>query len=74
LINDRADRSFAMANAVEKIHHSYFEEALKEVKEGKKPAEETYFVCQVCGNTVKGSPQDKCSVCGAPKERFKKVE
>jgi rubrerythrin len=72
--NDRADRSFAMANAVEKIHHGYFEEALKEVKEGRKLEEKTYYVCQVCGNTVAGSPQDKCSVCGAPKERFKKIE
>jgi rubrerythrin len=72
--NDRADRSFALANAVEKIHHGFFEAALKEVKEGKKPAEATYYVCQVCGNTVAGSAPDKCSVCGAPKERFKKVD
>ena len=72
--NDRADRTFALANAVEKIHHAYFEAALNAVKEGKKPEEKTYYVCQVCGNTVAGSPQDKCSVCGAPKERFKKVE
>ena len=72
--NDRADRTFALANAVEKIHHGYFEVALKEVKEGKKPAEATYYVCQVCGNTVAGSAPDKCSICGAPKERFKKVE
>jgi rubrerythrin len=72
--NDRADRSFALANAVEKIHHGYFEAALKDVKDGKKPAEQTYYVCQVCGNTVAGAAQDKCSICGAPKERFKKVE
>src|SRR3972149_2924071 len=37
--NDRADRTFALANAVEKIHHGLFEAALKDVKEGKKPAE-----------------------------------
>ncbi len=72
--NDRADRTFALANAVEKIHHGYFEAALKEVKEGKKPAEATYYVCQVCGNTVAGSAPDKCSVCGPPKERFKKID
>jgi rubrerythrin len=72
--NDRADRTFTLANIVEKIHHGLFEVALNEVKEGKKPAEATYYVCQVCGNTVAGSPQDKCSVCGAPKERFKKVD
>jgi rubrerythrin len=72
--NDRADRTFALANAVEKIHHAYFEAALKDVKDGKKPAEATYYVCQVCGNTVAGSAPDKCSVCGALKERFKKID
>jgi rubrerythrin len=72
--NDRADRTFALANAVEKIHHGLFEAALQDVKDGKKPAEETYYICQVCGNTVKGSPQDKCSVCGSSAKAFKKIE
>jgi rubrerythrin len=72
--NDRADRSFALANVVEKIHHGLFEAALSEVKEGRKPADETYYVCQVCGNTVAGAAPDKCAVCGSPKDRFKKIE
>jgi rubrerythrin len=72
--NDRADRTFALANAVEKVHHGLFEAALKDVKDGKKPAEAVYYVCQVCGNTVTGAAPDKCSICGAPEERFKKVE
>jgi rubrerythrin len=72
--NDRADRSFSLANAVEKIHHGLFEVALAEVKAGKKAAEATYYVCQICGNTICGSAPDKCTVCGAPKDRFIKVE
>ncbi len=72
--NDRADRTFTLANAVEKVHHALFEAALKDFKEGKNPAEATYYVCQVCGNTVAGEAPEKCSICGAPKERFKKVE
>ena len=72
--NDRADRSFALANVVEKIHHGLFEAALKEVKEGKKPAEATYYVCQVCGNTVVGAVPDRCPVCGSAAKAFKKVE
>jgi len=48
--NDRADRSFALANAVEKVHHGYFEATLKDIKGGKTPADATYYVCQVCGN------------------------
>jgi rubrerythrin len=72
--NDRADRTFALANVVEKIHHGLFEAALEEVKAGKKPAEVTYYVCQVCGNTVAGSAPDKCPVCGSPAKAFKKME
>jgi rubrerythrin len=72
--NERAKRTFDWANRVEKIHHGYFEAALKTVKEGKKPADATYYVCQVCGNTVPGSAPDKCPVCGAPAEMFKKMD
>jgi rubrerythrin len=56
------------------VHHALFEAALKDVKEGKRPAEATYYVCQVCGNTVTGTAPEKCSICGAPQERVKKVE
>jgi len=72
--NDRAERSFDWANQVEKIHYGYFEDAYKAMKEGKKPKDEDYYVCQVCGNTVKGSAPDKCAVCGAGAKAFKKVE
>lgn len=71
--NDRADRTFALANAVEKLHHALFEEALREVKEGGHPAETDYYVCQFCGNTVAGNAPEKCTVCGAPGDRFNKV-
>jgi len=73
-LNDRAERTFDYANKVEKIHHGYFEETLKAIKDGKKPEDETYYVCQVCGNTVKGAPPDKCPICGSPAKVFKKIE
>jgi rubrerythrin len=72
--NDRAAHTFRLAEVVEKIHHGLFEAALAEVKKGKKPAEATYYVCQVCGNTVAGSAPDKCPVCGASAKAFKKME
>ena len=72
--NVRAQRTFEYADKVERIHHGYFEAALKAVKEGQKPADETYYVCQVCGNTVTGEAPEKCPICGAPRSRFKKVE
>jgi rubrerythrin len=73
-MNDRAERTFDYANKVEKIHFGYFEAALKAMKDGKKPEDETYYVCQVCGNTVKGTPPDKCPICGSPAKVFKKIE
>ena len=72
--NVRAQRTFEYADKVERIHYGYFEDALKAVKEGQSPADETYYVCQVCGNTVNGEAPEKCTVCGAARDRFKKVE
>jgi rubrerythrin len=73
-MNQRAERTFDWANKVEKIHYGYFEAALKDIKEGTKPANNVYYVCQVCGNTVIGSAPDKCPICGAPATSFKKIE
>jgi len=72
--NERAKRTFSWANEVEKVHHDYFEAALAAVKGGKQPEDNTYYVCQVCGNTVTGEPPEKCPICGAPARAFKKME
>ena len=70
----QAKRSFDMANQVEKVHHGLFQAALDKVNQDKAIAEKPIFVCQVCGNTVEGAAQDRCSVCGAPAKMFKKVD
>jgi rubrerythrin len=31
------------------------------------------FICEVCGNTVEGTPPEKCPVCGAAQKAFKEV-
>jgi rubrerythrin len=72
--NDRAERSFDWANRVEKVHYGYFDTAYKGMKEGKEPPDATYYVCQVCGNTVRDNVPDKCPICGAPVKAFRKVE
>ena len=72
--NDRAERTFDWANKVEKIHYGYFDKAYQEIKEDKKLEDVTYYVCQVCGNTVTGSAPDKCPICGAPGRSFKKID
>src|SRR4030042_866945 len=72
--NDRAERTFDWANKVEKIHYGYFEEALNDVREGKKPADAVYHGGQGGGNTGKGAAPEKCPICGAAEKAFKKVE
>ncbi len=72
--NKRAQVTFEYANEVEQIHHRHFEEALKALEAGQQLKDEPYFVCQVCGNTVAGEAPEKCPICGAPRNRFKRVE
>jgi rubrerythrin len=69
-----AERSFEWANAVEQIHYNFFQEAIKALKAKQTLKDEPYYVCPVCGNTVLGKTPDKCPICGAPGDRFKKVE
>ena len=72
--NKRAQRSFDLANQVEEIHHKYFETTLKALNAGTKLKEESFFVCQVCGNTVPGAAPDVCPICGAPRAQFKRID
>jgi rubrerythrin len=71
--NERAALSFSQANDVEQVHHRLFEAALKQVEGGATFKPETYYVCQVCGNTVAGEAPDKCPVCGSV-HRFNKID
>jgi rubrerythrin len=70
----RALNSFNYANAVEKIHHGLYLQALASLQAGQEPKEEPYFVCSVCGNTVAGEAPEKCPICGAPRSKFFEVK
>ena len=72
--NVRAERSFDWASKVERLHHGLFEKVLKVVKDGQQPEDETYYVCQVCGNTVTGEAPEQCPICGAKKAAFQKID
>ena len=37
-------------------------------------AETDYYVCDFCGYVAADEPPDRCPICTAPKNRFKKVE
>ena len=71
--NKKAKRSFELANDVEQVHHKLFEAAQKALNEGKKQKEESFYVCQVCGNTITGNVPDVCPICGSS-HSFKKVD
>lgn len=72
--NAAAERSFDLANKVERIHHELYHQALEDLEAAKKLPAKPYYVCQICGHTVEGNTPDKCPVCGANKSMYKKVE
>lgn len=65
--------SFSYANQVEKIHGKLYEKALESANKNKDIEIKEFFVCQVCGYTAEGEAPDVCPVCGASKEKFKKI-
>jgi rubrerythrin len=62
--------SFDVANKVEQIHAGLFQKAIDAMKNKKELEKVDYYVCSVCGNTVEGTPPEKCPICGSPREKF----
>ena len=69
--NKKAIWTFDVANQVEEIHAGLYQKALDSIGEN---VETVYYVCNFCGNTVEKDAPDICSVCGAPKKEFKRIE
>jgi len=66
-----AEKGFADANAVEKIHASLYTEALENL--GKPGEEFDYYVCPICGYVhAKGAPE-RCPICNTPGSKFEKI-
>jgi len=72
--NKSAERTFNLANDVEKIHHKLYQKALELVENGKDLEEGPMYVCSVCGYTHEGDPPDQCPVCKASKQAFNKID
>ncbi|MBW2059635.1 MAG: rubrerythrin family protein [Deltaproteobacteria bacterium] len=70
--NKAAERTFALANEVEKVHARLYEKLLRSLE----TSEETYpyYVCTVCGYTAEGETPEVCPVCGARAKAFKRVD
>lgn len=69
--NQAAEIGFSWANKVESEHAALYKKALAEMNNAEIV---DYYVCQLCGHTHVGEAPNVCPVCGAPKEKFKKVE
>ncbi|NLK27371.1 MAG: rubrerythrin family protein [Clostridiales bacterium] len=67
-----AERSFHYALEAEKIHADLFQQAQNAAKEGKDMELKSVYICPICGHTVLDEAPDKCPVCGAKKELYKK--
>jgi len=72
--DNKAKRSFNLANTVEQIHHRLYQTALNMLEKDQAMSEKSVYVCQVCGNTVEGEAPDRCPICGAPKTMFKLID
>jgi len=70
---NNAALSFNYANQVEKIHGELYKKALGSIDQNKDIEEKEFFVCQVCGYTSEREAPNTCPVCGASKEKFKKI-
>lgn len=66
-----AERSFTVANEVEKVHAALYQKALDTLG---KNEEYDYYICKVCGYTAEGEAPEVCPVCGAKKMAFYKAE
>ncbi len=69
--NKSALRSLKFANEVEKVHAELYRKALENLGSNE---EVDYYVCEICGYTAEGEPPDKCPVCSARKERFRRID
>ena len=67
-----AQRSFRFALEAEKQHAVLFGQALDAVREGKDLELTAIYVCPVCGHTILNAPPERCPVCGAKQELYRR--
>jgi rubrerythrin len=63
-------KAFSQARDVESFHAQLYKKAINDMVAER---ETDYYVCQVCGYVNEDKAPDKCPICGAVKEKFKKV-
>ncbi|MEW6233422.1 MAG: rubrerythrin family protein [Chloroflexota bacterium] len=67
-----AQKSFNWAEEAEKVHAKMYAEAKGAVESGKDVKLGNVYICEVCGWTVEGEAPDKCPLCNAARDKFRK--
>lgn len=71
--NGKATRSLNLAKLAEEEHARLYEAALRQLDQSKGAVAGGYYVCPVCGFTVRVVDFEKCPSCFTEKERFEKI-
>lgn len=71
--NSRAVRSLNLAKSAEAEHARLYEAALTDLDHLKGTKDVTFFVCPVCGYTVRQTDFAKCPSCFTAREAFERV-
>lgn len=66
--------SFTWIRKVEETHKNMYQQAIEQVTKGDDVEEKEYYVCMNCGYPEEGATPERCPVCGAPRDMFKKVD
>lgn len=67
-----AERSTKWAWEAEKVHAGMYQRAKQSSDMGKDIQIGVIYICEVCGWTGEGEPPERCPLCGAAKEKFRK--
>ena len=65
-------QSINYALEAEKIHAGMYQKAKQSVESGSDVKLGDVYICSVCGHTVEGEAPDRCPICGATKDKFRK--
>lgn len=65
-------RTTEWALQAEKVHAGMYLRAKQSVDGGHDFTLGDVYICDECGYTLEGKPPERCPLCGAPRERFRK--
>ena len=63
-------KAFSQSRDVENRHAELYKKAMNDMLSDR---ETTYYVCQVCGYVSEDEAPEKCPVCSAVKDKFKRI-